>query len=112
MSIVCLDEADELLQNDFIEQIQNIFQYLNKNIQILLFSATIPYPVFQIMQQFMVDPVKILVKKEKLTLVGIRKYYVDVGQTNCKWDTLIDLYGSLSIQKAIIFASHIDVVDY
>ena len=96
LSIVCLAEADKLLQNDFIVQTQNIFHFLNPNVQILLFSATIPYIVFQFMEQFMHNPIKILVKAEQLKLEGIPQYFIDVGQPDFKWNTLIDFYGSIN----------------
>ncbi|KAH0793221.1 eukaryotic initiation factor 4A-III [Histomonas meleagridis] len=110
--MVCLDEADEMLSQGFIEQIQEIFRYLNPTIQILLFSATVPPEVFNIAEKFMVDPIKILVKAEKLTLEGIRQFYVNVGKENRKMETLADLFGRFRIQKAVIFANTKDVVDY
>ena len=62
------------------------------------------------MNQFLKDPVKILVKAEKLTLEGIKQFYVNVINKKFKLDTLIDLYGSISIQKAIIFTNSQDSV--
>jgi translation initiation factor 4A len=110
--IVVLDEADEMLSEGFITQVNEIFRYFSEEIQICLFSATIPHEIFQIMETFMRDPVKILVKAEKLTLEGIKQFYVNVGQTSKKFETLADLYGSLSIQKAVIFANSQKTVDY
>jgi translation initiation factor 4A len=110
--IFVLDEADEMLSEGFVEQVNEIFKYFSEEIQMCLFSATIPLEIFRIMETFMRDPVKILVKAEKLTLEGIKQFYVNVGQTQKKFETLADLYGSLSIQKAVIFANSKQTVDY
>ena len=112
IKIVCVDEADEMLSGGFIEQIQEIFSYFNPEIQILLFSATIPGEIFELMKQFMKDPIKILVKSEQLTLEGITQYFVNVTNKEYKFPTLLDIYGQLSIQKAIIFANSKQTVDY
>jgi translation initiation factor 4A len=110
--ITVLDEADEMLSEGFVEQVNEIFKYLSEEVQICLFSATIPLEIFHIMETFMRDPIKILVKAEKLTLEGIKQFYVNVGQSSKKLETLIDLYGTLSIQKAVIFANSKATVDY
>ena len=112
LKIVCFDEADALLGEDFVEDIQKILQYVPQTVQILLFSATIPQSIFDIMIQFTQNPVKILVKAEQLTLEGIHQFYVDVGETNYKLPTLIDIFGRLAIQKAVIFANSKATVDY
>jgi translation initiation factor 4A len=58
------------------------------------------------------DPVKILVKAEELTLEGISQFYVNVGASQNKMPTLLDIFGQLPIQKSVIFANQRDVVDY
>ena len=112
ITMLCLDEADQMLTGNFVETVQEIFTYVSTDTQILLFSATIPVPVFEIMKQFMRDPVKILVRAEQLTLEGIRQFYVNVMEEQYKFPTLIDIYGQLSIQKAVIFANSKKTVDY
>jgi superfamily II DNA/RNA helicase len=110
--MLCLDEADQLLKDDFLEQIQQIFSYLHPGCQMLLFSATIPLEAFNIMDQFMQNPVRILVRAEQLTLDGISQFYVNVGEPANKLCTLVDIFGMLPIQKSVIFANKKDVVDY
>jgi superfamily II DNA/RNA helicase len=58
------------------------------------------------------DPIKILVKAEKLTLEGIRQFDVNVGDANVKFETLIDIYGRIQIQQAIIFANSKTTINY
>jgi translation initiation factor 4A len=71
LRIFILDEADEMLSRGFKQQIQDIFKYLPSEIQIALFSATMPIEILKLTKHFMRDPAKILVKNEELTLEGI-----------------------------------------
>merc|ERR1711936_455293 len=73
-----LDEADEMLSRGFKDQIYDVFRTLNPNIQVVLLSATMPADVLEVTSRFMRDPIRILVKKEELTLEGIRQFYVSV----------------------------------
>jgi len=107
LQLVILDEADEMLSIGFKEQIYNIFQHLNKNVQIALFSATLPNNIFQITNKFMRDPVKICVKAESLTLEGIKQYFVAVDDDRQKYLTLKDLYQYISMSQCIIYANSI-----
>ena len=61
---IYLDEADEMLSAGFKEQIYNIFHYLGTDVQVCLFSATLPEEIHILTEKFMRDPVKILVKAD------------------------------------------------
>jgi translation initiation factor 4A len=112
LKLFCLDEADEMLSRGFKDQIYDVFQYLPANVQVCLFSATMPIEILNITSRFMRDPVKILVKKEQLTLDGIKQFYVAVEQENYKLDTLCDLYETLTITQAIIYCNTRRKVDW
>ena len=103
LKLVILDEADEMLLSGFKEQVYNIFQFLNKNVQIALFSATLPSNIYQIANKFMRNPVKICVKAESLTLEGIKQYYVAVEDDRQKYLTLKDLYQHITLAQCIIY---------
>merc|ERR1711937_937812 len=100
-----LDEADEMLSRGFKDQIYDVFRHLNQEIQVILLSATMPQEVLEVTTRFMRDPVRILVKKEELTLEGIRQFYVAVEREEWKLDTLCDLYETLTIAQAVIFCN-------
>lgn len=118
-----MDEADEMLNEGFKEQIYQIFLTMPEHIQVILLSATMPSNVLEITKKFMNNPKKILVKQEEITLEGIRQFYVNVEQEvnrifvqkikfmihfriqDFKFETLCDLYETLSITKAIIFCN-------
>jgi len=107
-----LDEADEMLSRGFKDQIYDVFRHLNSNIQVVLLSATMPSEVLEVTTRFMRDPIRILVKKEELTLEGIRQFYVSVEREEWKLDTLCDLYETLTITQAVIFCNTRRKVDW
>ena len=76
IKILSIDEADEMLSYGFKDQIYNIFQLLNEDIQVLLFSATMPPELKSISNKFMRNPVEIYVKQEQLSLQGIKQFFV------------------------------------
>lgn len=107
IKLVILDEADEMLSIGFKEQIYNIFQYFNSNIQVALFSATLPSNVFSIINKIMRDPVKIYVKAEMLTLEGIKQFYVGVEDDRQKYAVLKDLFKFISLSQCIIYCNSV-----
>jgi len=107
IKIVILDEADEMLSSGFKEQVYNIFQYFNNNIQVALFSATLPESVFPIITKIMRNPVRISVKREMLTLEGIRQLYIAVDDDRQKYITLKSLFSFLSVSQCIIYCNSI-----
>lgn len=107
LRLVILDEADEMLSSGFKEQVYNVFKYLNKEVQIALFSATLPDNIFAITNKFMRNPVKICVKAESLTLEGIKQFYVAVDDDRAKYLTLKDLYQHISVAQCIIYANSV-----
>ncbi|CAI2366374.1 unnamed protein product [Moneuplotes crassus] len=111
LRLFVLDEADEMLSRGFKEQIQEIFKFLPGEIQIALFSATMPPDILRLSENFMRDPARILVKKDELTLEGIKQYYVPLDEEKWKFDVLMDLYMNLEINQAIIYCNTTKKVD-
>jgi translation initiation factor 4A len=111
LKVLVLDEADEMLSQGFSEQIYEIFKFLPKDVQVALFSATMPTDVLDLTQKFMRNPTRILVKKEALTLEGIKQFYVAVEE-DFKLETLMDLYDSVSIAQSVIFCNSRRKVDW
>jgi len=107
IKLVILDEADEMLSSGFKEQVYNIFQNFKSDIQVALFSATLPDHINGITSKFMRNPVRIQVKAEQLTLEGISQYYVAVEDDRQKYLTLKDLYSFMSVSQTIIYANSI-----
>lgn len=107
IKLIILDEADEMLSSGFKEQIYSIFQYLSNEIQITLFSATMPPSLYNLTEKFMRNPVKIIVKTEQLTLDGIKQYYINLEDDSQKYDTLKDLFSTVSVSQCIIYCNSV-----
>jgi len=112
IKVFVLDEADEMLSRGFKDQIYDVFKNLPSEVQVILLSATMPSDVMEVTNHFMRNPIRILVKKEELTLEGIKQFYVQVEREEWKLDTLCDLYDTLSITQAVIFCNTRRKVDW
>ena len=112
IKMLVLDEADEMLSQGFKEQIYDIYRYLPPGLQVVVISATLPHEVLEMTTKFMTDPVRILVKRDELTLEGIKQFFVAVEKEEWKFDTLCDLYDTLSITQAVIFCNTKRKVDW
>jgi len=142
IKMLVLDEADEMLSRGFKDQIYEVYRYLPP-VQVVLLSATLPVDCLEMTTKFMTDPVRILVKRDELTLEGIRQFFIavekEVRAVGCKiqeapittinsilslpplpapspqewkFDTLCDLYDTLTITQAVIFCNTRRKVDW
>ncbi|KDN45754.1 putative TIF2-translation initiation factor eIF4A [Tilletiaria anomala UBC 951] len=112
LKLFCLDEADEMLSKGFKDQMYEVFQRLPQDTQVVLLSATMPQDVLEVTKKFMRDPVRILVKRDELTLEGIKQFYVAIEKEDWKLDTLCDLYETVTITQAVIFCNTRRKVDW
>ena len=107
VKLFVLDEADEMLSQGFKEQIHSIFQYFNENIQVAIFSATLPRDVLQLTDKFMKDPISITMKREDLTLDGIEQYYVAMYTDTEKFEMLKTIFEQLTVSQSIIYTNNV-----
>ncbi|KAI5454491.1 RNA helicase [Naganishia albida] len=112
IKMLVLDESDELLNKGFKDQIYDIYRYLPPATQVVILSATLPHDVLEMTTKFMTDPIRILVKRDELTLEGIRQFFVAVEKEEFKFETLTDLYDTLTITQAVIFCNTKRKVDW
>jgi ATP-dependent RNA helicase DeaD len=102
-SIVILDEADEMLDMGFLEDIEAIFDYLPKERQTLLFSATIPSAIRQLAQKILKDPIEITVTpKESTTNTDITQRYYVLEERE-REEALVRLIDTEAPKKSLIF---------
>ena len=107
IKIMVLDEADVMLSTGFKEQIYNLFQYFHVDIQVAIFSATLPPDILLLTEKFMRNPVKITMEAEKLNLECIKQYYIAVRHDNDKFDVLKDLFSHISVAQCIIYCNSV-----
>ncbi|KRZ86871.1 Eukaryotic initiation factor 4A-III [Trichinella sp. T8] len=114
LKVFVMDEADEMLTKGnellylilgFKDQIYDIYRFLPPGIQVVVISATLPHEILEMTGKFMTEPIRILVKRDELTLEGIRQYFVHVEREDWKFETLCDLYDSITISQAVVFCN-------
>jgi translation initiation factor 4A len=107
LKILVMDESDVLLSNDFREQVMSIIQNVGSKTQICIFSATFPKEILELTENFLNDPYRVTIKKEKVSLERVKQYKIDVGYDRNKFMVLEDLFGQLMLSQIIIFVNSI-----
>lgn len=102
VATVVLDEADEMLNMGFIEDIEAILSEVPGERQTLLFSATMPRPIQELAMKFMSQPEMIQVKSKEVTVPAVNQSYIEV-QERQKFDSLCHLLDLQPPELAIIF---------
>jgi translation initiation factor 4A len=104
--LLILDEADQMLAARFREQIHCILALKwPATVQVALLSATMIPEIREVARDLLRDPVTILLEPDKVSLEGIKQWYIDIPREEHKLDTLCDIYDHLSIQQATIFVN-------
>lgn len=107
IKIMCIDEADELLSSCFKEQLYHILQFMNSEMQIAVFSATMPDEVKELTSRFLRDPVSLYVKSEELTVAGISQFFIALTNDQQKYEVLKDIFSSVTINQTIIYCNSV-----
>lgn len=124
LKLFILDEADKLLSENKYENYNNkrpvednkksegpdsqeiirdiITKYLNEKSQIILFSATYTPQIINLADNFMNNPVKILLEEDRQTLDGIKQYAINIDEDR-KDDLLLSLYSNVSVGTSVTF---------
>ena len=101
---VVLDEADEMLNMGFLEDMETILSQLPEERQTLMFSATMPQAIADIAKKFQKDPVTVRVIKKELTVPKVTQYYYEVKPKN-KVEVMCRLLDMYSPKLSIIFCN-------
>lgn len=102
IKIVVLDEADEMLNMGFVEDIETILDKIPEEHQTLLFSATMPRQIQNLAQKFMKNPELISIKAREVTVDTIEQHFIEV-QDRQKFDVISRLIDIQAPELAIIF---------
>ncbi|MDU4116086.1 DEAD/DEAH box helicase [Veillonella sp.] len=102
VKVVVLDEADEMLNMGFVDDINKILGAIPEDHQTLLFSATMPKAIQQLAETYLTEPTLIRMKPTQVTMDLIEQYYIEV-QDRQKFDVLCRLFDIQTPELAIIF---------
>ena len=105
IKLLVIDECDELLSKSFKDEIKKIIEALSEQTQICLFSATLTSDVVKLSDVILNEPSKILIKKEKVTLEGIKQTFIDILRPEDKFNVLIEMLATLPIQQFIVYVN-------
>lgn len=105
IKLLVVDECDELLTGSFKEEIKKILEGLSESVQICLFSATLNNDVVVLANVILNNPVQILIKKEKMTLDGIKQTYVEVQNQDDKLKVLIEMLQTIQVPQFIVYVN-------
>ncbi len=102
VKVVILDEADEMLNMGFVDDINKILTAVPEERQTLLFSATMPKAIQELAETYLTDPTLIRMKPTQVTMDLIEQYYIEV-QDRQKFDVLCRLLDIQAPELAIVF---------
>ncbi len=106
LRVLCLDEADQMLENRFREQFMQILEFpFPADMKKAFFSATMSPEVVEVADKFLDNPIRILLPPENVTLDGIKQYKAVVDSEKWKYELLMDLYSTLNINQSIIYVN-------
>lgn len=105
LKMLIIDEADEMLSRGFLEQINEIMKLIPPDCQICFFSATIPTEIIKLTESIMNNPAKILIKKEEVTLEGIKQYFLLCSNDSIKYDNLFEIFSNIDVSQCIIYVN-------
>jgi len=106
VKVIIVDEADQMLEDRFKEQLQCILDLgFPAQARCAFFSATMNADVVEFVNKLLNNPVRILIPPEKVTLKGINQYGIALEREDWKFEVLLDLYKNLDITQALIYCN-------
>lgn len=108
ITTVCFDEADEMIKDSFKDNIITILNKLKPDVQKILFSATRSSDINLFIKEYLIDPVKIFVDKEKISLECIQQFYIALNNDHDKYDALKYLFNKMAITQCIIYINSLE----
>lgn len=102
IQMLAIDEADEMLNMGFIDDIEKILSATSSERQTLLFSATMPRPIQILAQRFLRNPVLVKIQAKELTVPLVEQHYIELNDRD-KFDVLCRILDIQSPELAIIF---------
>jgi translation initiation factor 4A len=110
ITMVVMDEADELLNTGFRENVHSIFTFLNPSAQVALFTATLPEDIVALSKSLMRDPFHITMKPAELNIEGIQHFYIKIDNDYDKFSRIKELFATCVVSQCIIYVNNINKV--
>jgi ATP-dependent RNA helicase DeaD len=104
VKIVVLDEADEMLNMGFIDDVEEILQHIPRERQTLLFSATMPKPILNLTRKYQKEPQFIKVVHQQLTVPNVEQSYFEVREAS-KLDILCRVIDRYGLKSSLVFCN-------
>jgi ATP-dependent RNA helicase DeaD len=104
LKMLVLDEADEMLNMGFREDIDTILEQVPQERQTVLFSATMPRPIMELTAKYQREPVFIKIAHKELTVPGVEQFYLEVREAH-RLDVLTRLIDANGIRLALVFCN-------
>ncbi len=104
LKMIILDEADEMLNMGFREDIDVILEKVPEERQTILFSATMPKEILDLTSKYQKEPIHIKVAHKELTVPSIEQYYLEVSES-AKLEVLSRLIDTNNIKLALVFCN-------
>lgn len=104
--LLVLDEADEMISSGQAKLVGEMFAELNKGLQVVLVTATLSNSVMELSCKFLVDPVRVLVRRDEVNVRSILQFAKPVDDEEEKFPFLLQIYSQLSIAQTIVFCNH------
>ena len=101
---IVLDEADEMLNMGFIEDIDTILESTPEKIQKIFFSATMPRAIVELTNKYLNEPVHVKIAAKELTIPLVEQYYIEVREAN-KVEILSRLIDAGNVSRALVFCN-------
>ncbi len=110
VKMVVLDEADEMLNMGFVEDIETILSHMPEERQTVFFSATMPKPILQLTKKYQKNPQIVKIERSSLTVANIEQFYFEV-RSGEKMECVLKLLEINSFKLALVFCNTKRMVD-
>lgn len=112
LKYIIIDEADQMLENRFKEQLELIFKYIPQSCPVALFSATMGPDMIELAKEILRNPVEITMKESDVQLKGITQYYLELDSPDEKFGIISLLYSKIAISQSMIFVNRKETAEW
>lgn len=105
LKVLLIDEIDEFIGRGFLDQVNEVLKLLQPKTQIAIFFSRIELQIKKITEDFLKNPVKILIRNKDLTLKGIKQLCICCSSDEVKFENLIEIFTQIDVNQCIIYCN-------